>query len=94
MASLPPPPPEGLQDLAHREALTRDPIRPEHYTKGPYEVIKVIQAWDLLDNALLFNVIKYVARHKKKDPTKQLEDLKKAQQYLNWQIDLLEGKSL
>lgn len=96
--------PEQLAGLAAREHLSVapaaisskpvNPVRPQHYNPGPYEVIKVIQAWDLLGNACLFNVIKYVARHAKKDPAKQLDDLKKAKQYLCWEIDRLEGRPL
>ena len=50
-----------------------------------YEVIKVIEAWDL--NFHLGNVIKYVSRAGKKDPAKTLEDLKKAQWYLERYIE-------
>lgn len=56
---------------------------PPHYggKDDPYEVIKVIEAWSL--GFHLGNVIKYLSRAEKKDPTKTLEDLKKAQWYLN-----------
>jgi hypothetical protein len=38
----------------------------------------------------LFNVVKYVARAGKKDPAKELEDLKKAAFYLDRKIKKLE----
>lgn len=65
---------------------------PAHYggTSNPFEVIKVCEAWELDKDAYLFNVVKYVARAGKKDPTKVVEDLKKAKFYLERRIMLLE----
>lgn len=67
---------------------------PSHYggVDNQYEVIKVCEAWDLHADAYLFNVVKYVARAGKKDPAKELEDLKKAAFYLDRRIKLLESK--
>lgn len=56
---------------------------PKHYTQGKYEVIDVIEDWDL--NFRLANAVKYIARHKHKG--KPLEDLKKAAWYLQREID-------
>ena len=56
---------------------------------NPYEVIKVCEAWGLDKDAYLFNVAKYIARAGKKDPAKELEDLKKAVFYLERRIKLL-----
>lgn len=56
---------------------------PKHYTSGKYEVIDVIEDWDL--NFRLANTVKYIARHKHKG--KPLEDLKKALWYLQREID-------
>jgi hypothetical protein len=66
---------------------------PNHYggAENVYEVIKVCEAWDLHTDAYLFNVVKYVARAGKKDPTKEIEDLKKAAFYLDRRIKLLEN---
>jgi hypothetical protein len=65
---------------------------PQHYggIDNPYEVIKVCEAWDLDKDAYLFNVAKYIARAGKKDPQKELEDLKKAAFYLNRKIENLQ----
>lgn len=65
---------------------------PNHYggEENYYEVIKVCEAWGLDKDAYLFNVVKYVARAGKKDKTKELEDLKKAEFYLNRRIKNLE----
>jgi hypothetical protein len=70
-----------------------DPVNnPEHYggKDNPYEVFKVIRAWGLQNNAWLFNVIKYVARHDKKG--NPLQDLRKARVYLDEAIKDLEGQ--
>ncbi len=65
---------------------------PAHYggVDNPYEVIKVCEAWGLDKDAYLFNVAKYIARAGKKDPQKELEDLKKAAFYLNRKIENLQ----
>jgi len=62
---------------------------PAHYTSGSVECIDAIEAAKLLKGFCLGNVIKYIWRHKQKNG---LEDLKKAQWYLNHYIERLEGK--
>lgn len=59
---------------------------PAHYNQGEFEVIDVIEDWDLEFHE--GNVVKYVARSKHK--ISRLEDLKKAMWYLQRKIDLLE----
>ncbi len=60
---------------------------PAHYGGDTvYEVIKVLEAWGLHNCAYLFQVVKYVARAGKKDPTKEIEDLQKAKFYLEKKI--------
>jgi hypothetical protein len=62
---------------------------PAHYGgDSPYEAIKVIEAWEL--DFCLGNAVKYISRAGKKDPSKTLEDLKKAQWYLARKIQQLE----
>jgi len=60
---------------------------PQHYggENNVYEVIKVIEAWNL--GFKLGNVIKYIARAGKKDSC-HIEDLEKAAWYLNREIQL------
>lgn len=63
-------------------------LRPTHYG-GPdnsYEVFNVLEAWGLDKDFYLGNVIKYIARAGKKDATKELEDLEKAEVYLKRRI--------
>lgn len=64
---------------------------PDHYKFGEnneYEAIKVIDAWGL--GFSLGNTIKYISRAGKKNPDKELEDLKKAKFYLEHHIETLE----
>lgn len=67
-------------------------VHPPHYggADNVYEVIKVIEAWNL--SFCLGNTVKYISRAGKKDPTKTIEDLKKARWYLDRQISNLEKK--
>ena len=59
---------------------------PDHYKTGGIETIDFIEAKGL--GFHLGNVVKYIVRHDKKGTP--LEDLKKAQWYLNRYIDLKE----
>ena len=62
---------------------------PDYYGgDGTYEVLKVIEALEM--DFHLGNVFKYIARAGKKDPAKEIEDLKKAQVYLRRKIEFLE----
>jgi hypothetical protein len=63
-------------------------LRPSHYggPDNPYEVFNVLEAWGLDKDFYLGNVIKYVARAGKKDATKEIEDLEKAEVYLKRRI--------
>jgi len=45
-------------------------------------------------DAYLFNVVKYVARSGRKNPDKEIEDLKKAIEYLEFKINKLSGTSI
>lgn len=59
---------------------------PLHYggKNNQYEAIKVIEAWEL--NFCLGNVLKYISRAGKKENNSSLQDLKKAQWYLQREI--------
>jgi hypothetical protein len=61
---------------------------PRHYggASNPYEVIKVIEAWAL--GFHLGNVVKYIARAGRKDPSRTMEDLEKARWYLDRFLEL------
>jgi hypothetical protein len=61
---------------------------PAHYTDGKIEVIDFIEDKKL--GFCLGNAVKYIARAGKKDPTKEVEDLKKAEWYIKRRIKELE----
>lgn len=65
-----------------------DPVnKPSHYNQAGIEVIEVIETYTP-NSPHLANVLKYVCRHSYKG--KPLEDLKKAQWYLNRAINIME----
>jgi hypothetical protein len=63
---------------------------PPHYGGGdnPYEAIKVIEAWEL--DFCLGNTVKYISRAGRKDKDREIEDLRKAQWYLERRIQQLQ----
>ena len=62
---------------------------PKHYTDGKIEVIDFIEDKNL--NFHRGNAVKYISRAGKKDPTKEIEDLKKARWYIDREIKRLGG---
>ena len=74
------------KDMSNEKNKKKEAVNhPEHYLKNSgHEVIDVIRAWKL--NFELGNAIKYIARAGKKDPNKEIEDLKKAICYIEMQI--------
>ena len=70
-----------------------DPVnRPSHYTDGKIEVIDYIEDKKL--GFCLGNAIKYISRAGKKDPSKEIEDLRKAKWYIERRIKELEEASV
>lgn len=65
---------------------------PPHYCFGKYEPVKVIQDWKL--DFCLGCVIKYVARAGKKEGNLMIDDLKKAKQYLEFEIENLKESDI
>ena len=64
-----------------------DPVdHPSHYNAGKFEVIDVIEDWQL--GFSLGNAVKYIARAQHKGS--ELEDLKKSRWYLDRAIQQLE----
>lgn len=64
---------------------------PKHYTYGEYEPKDVIRGWSL--NFNLGNVVKYIVRAGQKEGNTILDDLRKARQYLDFEIEFLEKDS-
>lgn len=71
------------------EIKTDEIHHPAHYCFRKYEPLKVIQDWEL--SFCLGNVIKYLARAGRKDGNSKLQDLLKAKQYLEFDIEDLEN---
>jgi hypothetical protein len=67
-----------------------DPVNyPIHYNADPtHETIICLSAWGLESDALLWNAVKYIARHGKKGNA--LGDLQKARWYLDRRIKQME----
>ena len=63
---------------------------PKHYNTSDIEVWDAIIAWDL--DFLLGNVVKYVARAGRKPGESAVNDLLKARQYLDKEIDAIKAK--
>ena len=62
---------------------------PDHYNVGGIEVIDAIEAWGFGEGFNRGNAIKYIARAGRKDPTTEIEDLKKARWYIDEEIKRL-----
>jgi hypothetical protein len=79
----------GLGDKGREVASEKhDPVNhPAHFTGGGVECIDAIEAADYGPGFNRGNAIKYLWRAGKKDPAKELEDLQKAQWYLNREIE-------
>jgi hypothetical protein len=73
-------PPPKIEQVNHPQTLRRQ--------DNPYEVIKVIDDWNL--GFLWVITVKYISRAGKKNKEKELEDLKKAMWYLQHHVDNLE----
>lgn len=82
---------EGLNKLkkAVEEFEDDEIFHPSHYNQGKFEVWDVIEDWNL--DFFLGNVIKYIARAGHKCDA--LEDLKKAQNYLEEYIERMEKRN-
>jgi hypothetical protein len=75
-------------ELTYDEVVARDnAIEPSHYTDMAISPLEFIEANQDVLTWCTSNVIKYVGRHMRKNG---LEDLKKAQWYLNHEIERLE----
>ena len=81
---------EIAQDLRaqdYRDAKEGNAIEPNHYTDMPISPLEFIEVNEDVLTWCTMNVIKYVGRHQRKNG---LEDLKKAQWYLQHEIERLE----
>lgn len=82
---------EKIEMVNHPEQVNH----PSHYQFGndkTYEVIKIIEIYGF--DFHLGNCFKYISRAGKKNPEKEIEDLKKARFYLDRKIEFLENNKL
>ena len=78
--------------IADNKLTKQDAINhPAYYTDGKIEVSDFIADKNM--NFFRGNVVKYVARAGKKDPAREVEDLKKAAWYIGREIERLERKA-
>ena len=64
---------------------------PDHYNSGKFEAMDVIADAGYGEGFCLGNVLKYTLRAQHKED--EIDDLKKARWYLDYWIQLLEGKT-
>mgnify|MGYP002540622518 CR=1 FL=1 len=68
--------------------MSKDMVkRPDHYCFSKFEPKDVIREWGL--NFNLGSAVKYIARAGRKDDI--VQDLKKAQEFIQFEIDAIEG---
>ena len=79
---------EFEKELKHNEVINH--IEPSHYTDMKISPLEYIEANEHLTWSLA-NAIKYISRAGKKVNNPKLQDLKKAQYYLNHEIEMLEN---
>lgn len=82
---------EALEVVEDKKSEINQISHPSHYCFGKYEPVKVIQDWGL--SFCLGNVIKYLARTGRKDGNSKLQDLLKAKQYIEFEIEGLENEN-
>ncbi|MBR1438822.1 MAG: DUF3310 domain-containing protein [Synergistaceae bacterium] len=71
--------------------LIDDPItHPSWYNRGGIETLDFIEAKGL--NFTRGNAVKYITRAGYKDPAQEIQDLKKARFYIDWEINRLKEK--
>lgn len=66
---------------------------PSHYNMGSIEVIDAIEEWGFGEGFSKGNAIKYIARAGRKNPDTEIEDLRKAITYLEFEIERLKKQN-
>ena len=66
-----------------------DPINPDYYDAGGRQLIDLLEGMQFSRGS----AVKYLVRAGVKNPDTELEDLKKAQWYVNREIARLEGET-
>ena len=66
---------------------------PSYYNTGQIEVIDAIESWGFGEGFNKGNAIKYIVRAGRKNKGTEIEDLRKAMTYLQFEIDRLERQN-
>lgn len=64
-------------------------VKPAHYNIGGIEPAEFMESLGIAEDGYAYNVIKYISRYKMKNG---IEDVRKARQYCNMLIELLESE--
>ena len=83
---------EEIRDIRNEQEDYEYVNHPKHYNQGGIELVKIVDAYQL--GFYEGNIVKYIIRSGKKPGNNKLQDLKKAQWYLNYLIGLLEKDSV
>ena len=78
-------------ELIEQPTEQPDAINPSHYNSTKISAFDVIDDWGL--DFYVGNVVKYIQRAGKKENNSELQDLQKAQRYLEKKIELIERES-
>ena len=73
----------------HKENTMNDPINPDYYDAGGRQLIDLLEGMQFSRGS----AVKYLVRAGVKNPATELEDLMKAQWYVNREIARLEGET-
>lgn len=76
----------------NKSEIGKDAVNsPSHYNQGRIEVIEFLEDQNL--NFHKANAVKYICRAGRKDPSKEIEDLRKSIWYLERNIEILKPES-
>ena len=75
--------------MQNTDKVPNNVAHPSHYTSGAIEVKDFTNAWNM--NFNLGNVLKYIVRAGRKKDVDPLEDLQKARQYIDFEIERVQA---
>lgn len=76
----------------NKTTINQEIDKPKHYSsKSGHDVIDWCEDFNLMENAYVFNIFKYLSRAGKKENNSELQDALKAKVYLDRYIEKLRG---
>lgn len=76
----------------NKTTINQEIDKPKHYnSKSGRDVIDWCEDFNLMENAYIFNIFKYLSRAGKKENNSELQDALKAKVYLDRYIEKLRG---